>query len=484
MRIHISWFITLLLAFTLITGCESDSKTTTPNDNAPTVTSSNPTEGDEDININGNIIITFSAEMDPLTITDSTFTLKQGSSGSTNISGVVSLSDSGVITAFNPDSNLATNTEYIATVSIEAKDIAGNALAAEFTLSFTTGSTEDTVAPTVVSTTPEEGELDIAINRNIVITFNEAINPLSITDSTFMLKQGSSGSTNISGVVSLSDSGNIVTFEPDSNLTTSTAYKAIITTEVKDIANNELAAEFALNFTTGTTSALGPMPVELGTADTYVILAKTGISKTTTDGTAITGNIGISPAEATYITGFSLDLPAGSSYSTSIYVTEFVYAPGYANPTPSNLTTAISNMESAYTDAAGRLLPDKVDPGSAGEIGGLTTLSPGLYKFTTGVTISTDLTLTGGSDDVWIFQIPGNFTMASGVKITLAGGAVPKNIFWQVAGSTTIETTAVFNGIMLCKTEITMKTQAEADGRLLAQTAVVLDANAVTKPAK
>jgi hypothetical protein len=138
-------------------------------------------------------------------------------------------------------------------------------------------------------------------------------------------------------------------------------------------------------------------------------------------------------------------------------------------------------METAYTDAAGRVTTDFIDLG-AGEIGGL-TLAPGLYKWGTGVAISTDVTIDGGPNDVWIFQISGDVTQASGTQVILSGGALPKNIFWQTFGQTMIGTNAHFEGIVLCQTAIILETGASVNGRLLAQTAVTLDQNAVTQPA-
>ena len=127
--------------------------------------------------------------------------------------------------------------------------------------------------------------------------------------------------------------------------------------------------------------ASNPTPVNLGTAGNFVILAKTGISTTGT--THVTGDIGISPAAASFITGFSLILPTSSAFSTSTLVTGKVYAPGYADPTPANLTTAVLNMQTAYTDAAGRTLPDYTEL-YTGDVSGK-TLTPGLYKWGTGV---------------------------------------------------------------------------------------------------
>jgi hypothetical protein len=128
------------------------------------------------------------------------------------------------------------------------------------------------------------------------------------------------------------------------------------------------------------------------------------------------------------------------------------------------------------------VLPNYINLG-AGLIGGL-TLGPGLYKWTTRVLITTDVTLAGGPDDVWIFQISGNLTQADAARVILKGGARPKNIFWQTAGAVAIGTTAHFEGVLLAKTLIALKTGASANGRLLAQTAVTLQQNAVTRPGR
>jgi hypothetical protein len=216
--------------------------------------------------------------------------------------------------------------------------------------------------------------------------------------------------------------------------------------------------------------------VDLGEAGDFVILAKTGVSTTGT--TAIVGNIGVSPAAATYITGFGLILDATNQFSTSSLVTGNVYAADYSAPTPSDMTTAIADMQTAYTDAAGRTLPDYTELG-AGNIGGM-TLAPGLYKWGTGVTIPTDVTLSGNSTDVWIFQIAGTLTTSTGTQVILADGALPSNIFWQVAGQTTLGTYSTFKGTILDQTAIVENTGATLVGRALAQSAVTLDSNSVS----
>ena len=220
------------------------------------------------------------------------------------------------------------------------------------------------------------------------------------------------------------------------------------------------------------------LAVNLRTAGDYVILAESDIS--TVPPAVITGNLGISPMAATFITGFSLIADSTNVFSTSAQVTGKLYAADYAVPTPSKLTTAIGDMGLAFTDAAGRA-PDVTELGS-GSIGGM-TLAPGVYKWGTGLLIPTDLTLNGSATAVWIFQIAQNLTVSNGVTVHLTGGALAKNVFWQVAGSVDLGTTSHFEGIVLCQTMINLRTGASIAGRLMAQTAVNLDSSTVAQPA-
>ena len=234
----------------------------------------------------------------------------------------------------------------------------------------------------------------------------------------------------------------------------------------------------------------GPAPVNLGsvngtgtvTSPKFVILAKTAISTTGT--TAITGDLGVSPVAATYITGFGLAVDPTGCFSTSSLVTGKIFASDYTGggctTTAPLLTTAVLDMQTAYTNAAGRA-PDFTEIG-AGNIGGM-TLPAGTYKWGPGVLIPTNVTLSGGANDVWIFKIAGGITQASAAQVILSGGALPKNIFWQAADVVDIGTTAHMEGVILAQTQITLKTGATANSRLLAQSAVTLDASTVLQPA-
>jgi len=217
-------------------------------------------------------------------------------------------------------------------------------------------------------------------------------------------------------------------------------------------------------------------PVNLRRAASFAILSKAGISTIGT--TTIRGNIGASPITSTGITGFGLTMDSTNLFSTSSLVSGRVFAADYAARTHNYLTAAVGDMETAYTDAAGRTLPDFTELG-AGNIGGM-TLYAGLYKWGTGVLIpSNGVTLSGSGTDVWIFQIRQDLSVSNGAIVTLSGGARASRVFWQVAGQATLGTTCDVSGIILCQTNIVLNTGATLNGRALAQTAVTLDANAV-----
>jgi hypothetical protein len=435
-----------------------------PDITAPTA-KSDPINNSADVAINKLLVITFSEPIEQATINSSTFSLKQGS---TSVAGTVT--STATTATFTPTGSFAYNTKYDGTVTTGAKDLSGNALAANYTFSFTTTNAPDIIPPTVVSSTP--GNNAVIVPRNVVValTFSEPMAPLTITASTFTLNQGT---TLVPGTVSYS--GTIATFTPTALLAPNTIYTASVSTDAKDLAGNALVSVKTWSFTTsGTSSSLAV--VNLGTAANYVILAKTAINNNPTS--AITGDLGLSPAATSYITGFALTNATG--YATSSQVTGNIYAADMVTPTSENLTTAVENMLTAYTDAAGRPTPDFLEL-ATGNIGGK-TLTPGLYKWTSAVNLSSDVTISGGANDVWIFQISGNLSVSSAVKITLIGGAQAKNIFWQVAGDVTVGTTAHFEGIILSMTGITFQTGASLNGRALAQTAVILDSNSITKP--
>jgi len=300
------------------------------------------------------------------------------------------------------------------------------------------------------------------------------MNAATITTNSFTLRTGTPAMV-VPGTVFYGN--RTAVFTPQENLAANTTYTATVTTAARSAADVALASDRVWTFETGDGLAATPV-VNLGTAGNFVVLAQSAIS--TVPASVITGDVGISPAAATFITGFSLIADATDEFATSTQVTGRVYASDYAPPTPTNMTTAVADMGLAFTDAAGR--PADVTELGAGNIGGM-TLSPGVYSWGTGLLIPSDVTLTGTATDVWIFQVAQTLTVSNGTNITLAGGALPKNVFWQVTGAVSLGTTSHFEGVILSQTAITLGTGASINGRLLAQTAVSLDTSTVVAPA-
>jgi hypothetical protein len=205
----------------------------------------------------------------------------------------------------------------------------------------------------------------------------------------------------------------------------------------------------------------------------FVILAGSLISNVPTS--AVTGNIGLSPAARSFISGFGLTEVVGT-----IYAADDVAPAGV----PAMLTAAKWDLTTAYNDAAGRTATDIVP--LAGNIGGL-TLTPGLYKSTGSLQISSgDLTFDakGNADAVFIIQIASTLNTTSGRKVILSGSAKASNIFWQVGTSATLGTTSVFKGTIMADQSISLNTGAIVEGRLSARIgAVTLAGNTIVKPA-
>jgi hypothetical protein len=234
-----------------------------------------------------------------------------------------------------------------------------------------------------------------------------------------------------------------------------------------------------------------PDKVLIGTADEYAVLAKAGISSA--GGSAITGgDIGVSPIAATAMTGFSLSSPlgldgaSGKSFSTSLQLngsTGKAYAANYGGPAAVALTTAVSDMETAYTDAAGRSTTfQKLNLGQ-GLLGAplnndiTSVLTTGVYTFDNSVTVNADITFHGTANDVFIIQIAGDLLVEQDVSV--AGGALAENIFWQVSGEAVVKATKKMKGILLVKTAVTFETGSTLNGRVLTQTRCNLDATTI-----
>lgn len=439
-----------LLSVTFLAGCPGASSQPA---GAPTVISTIPMDGATDVAINTKIVASFSEEMDPTTLTAATFTVVQGD---TPVSGAVA--HAGANATFTPTNNLAMNSNFTAMVTTGATDLDGNALAADFVWDFTTGESSEMTAPMVVSTIPTDGATGVVIDQTISATFDEPMDPTTITTFTFLVT--GPGVTPVAGTVAFDVATDTASFTPTSNLETLTTFTAAVTTGAEDSAGNGLADDFVWTFTTGNQEA--EAPVFLNSANAFAVLG--GSTVTNSGPTILTGNLGVSPGSA--ITGF----PPGSVIGTT-------------HAADATAAQAKLDLTAAYLDLAARSNAPIV---IAGNLGGL-TLTPGLYKSTSSLEISSgDLTLDaqGDMDGVFVIQMASTLTTTPDRQIFLTGGAKAANVYWQVGSSATLGTDSVFKGNILALESISLGTGATIEGRALAQDgAITLLSNIVTIPA-
>jgi hypothetical protein len=397
------------------------------------------------------IAATFPQAMDPTTITAQTFTVAPG------VTGTITHDVTNKIFTFTPSADLALSTLYTATITTGAKDPFGNALASNFVWTFTTAASACVAPPppTVISVTPPNGALGVCPSTVITATFSEAMNPLTITTTTFTVAPG------VTGVVTLDGTGKIATFTPTAPLALSTTYTATITTGAQDPSGIALAANYVWSFATATLACQADVP--LGTVATFEIIA--GSTVTNTGPTIITGgDLGLSPGSA--VTGF----PPGT-----------LTPPAVMHVTDTTAAQAELDLTTAYLYAAGL-------PGGAvlpGDLSGL-TFTPGLYTNSSTVMLSAGnvtLDAQGNANAVFIFQVGSALTTLGSTQVVLAGGAQAKNIFWQVSSSATLGTNSIFEGTILSLQSITLDTGATLTGRALARNGgVTMDSNTITAP--
>jgi hypothetical protein len=428
----------------------------------PMVISTDPINKTTDVVLNKIVAVNFNMPMDQATINASTFTIKQGT---TIIGGNVSYS--GTTAYFKSSAALIANTQYTATITTEAKNIQGTALANNYVWTFTTGAT---TAPTVVLTDPLENATAIALNKTISATFSIAIDPQTINEKTFTVKNGT---TVLTGVVSYT--GTTATFDPSMDLLPGTTYTATIS-GAKNMAGVAIANDYVWNFSTS--SSLVGTTVNLGSAERFGILAGVGVSNNAGFSEIRNMDVGISPGVRSSVTGF----PPAIIVEGAIYASNDITPPGIS----AMLIKAKQDLTNAYLFAEGASTPAPATV--SGDQGGK-TLAPGIYKSTSTLLIqSGDLTLDaqGDANAVWIFQVASDFTTVGGAggNVILSGGAQAKNIFWQVGRSATIGNYTTFKGNILALTSITMNSHATAQGRMLARNGAIVmtHTNIISKP--
>lgn len=413
----------------------------------PAVLYTLPADMATNVPANTKISATFSESMDPQTLSDATFFLMEGSNA---VSGSIS-HPSGDTVVFTPNAALAFNTDYTATITTGAKDPSGNALAADVTWTFKTGATIDTLAPNVLSTNPNNQASNVPVNQSVNASFDEAIDPSTLTTSTFTLTGPGVNPNPIAGKVTYDAANKIASFKATNDLAPNTLYTATLTSGIKDLAGNALTQNTTWTFTTGSQQALQPMT--LGAAASFGTFG--GGAGMTSEGlfTVVNGDISTTGASTT-VTGFH--------DSTGDIYTETPLNKGQVNgriytapPTPGGAgvggnastfaiaTQGAADAQKAYDNLSPATLPGGTDPG-AGELGGL-TLPSGIYKAAGGTfqITGSDLTLDahGDTNAVWVFQSDASLTVgAPGAPRTvlLTNGAKAKNVFWRVGSAATI----------------------------------------------
>jgi hypothetical protein len=443
-----------ILFIALISGCASDDFNEIVGV-CPIITTTNPLDGASGVPLNQIVTATFNEEMNPETINATSFIL---TGGGAPVSGTVTLS--GAVASFAPSSLLIANTIYTARVTTLSKDLDGNALQADHIWTFTTG-----LLPVVVSTDPINNATGVALNKIITATFNMPMDPSSLTDLTYTVKQGA---TTILGTISYS--GSTVSFKPTSQLVGNKVYTCTITTGAKNVAGTALAADYVWNFTTGIPVIATPPPVSTSGLFFGVFGGNAGV---TNQGlfTVVNGQIGTTAA-STLVTGFKDGL-SGDVYTITPLnnglVTGGIYA---AAPAPGDATkaaTALAGLNAArdaYLSISPASMPGGIDPGD-GELGGL-TLAPSVYKSNSGTFKITegDLTLDaqGDANAVFVFQCAAALTVGDSApsNVKLINGALAKNVYWYV-GSTAVINYAgggVMSGNILANSGVTLSNPA------------------------
>jgi hypothetical protein len=396
------------------------------------------------VGTNREVAVVFSKPMDPLSINNGSFLV-------TGVTGAVTYDTTNRIAAFKPFADLAPNTMFSARITVGARDMSGTPLAVPFDFSFTTRASKDTSPPDIVAINVAADATNVPLDRKISVTFDEQMDSLTLNSKTFFV-------AGVAGAVTYDVVSETATFTPAANLAPNTAFTFTVTTGAKDMGGVPLAAPFLLTFTTGSGQGGGVAPVALCPyMGGFSVLA--GSAVTNTGSTVVSGDVGVSPGTA--VSGFPPGLASGAIHT----------ADGPA-------TQAQTALTAAYVDAAGRSGSTSV----AGDLVGQ-TLTAGIYKSTSSLAISGDVTLDahGNPDAVFIFQISSTLTTGSGSHVVLANGAKACNVFWQVGSSATLGTFSVFKGNILALTSITITTGVNLEGRALARNgAVTLDTDVIT----
>jgi len=469
---------------------------------APLVTIVTPASGALGVAPNTKAITAkFSKAMDAATLTGTSFTLACAGLPSVTVGAVTYLPTSNVATlpvlAALPVSSVCT-----ATVTAAAKDSTGISMVSDRVWQFTTGAATDITQPTVTLVNPVDVAIGVATNTAVKATFSEAMDPNTVKAANFTLFQGV---TPVAGTVSINPLNTIATFTPNASLTPNTSYTATIVsgaTGVTDQAGNLLSpANKVWSFTTAATAATQPLVV-LNMADPFGTFGGSAGMTNMGISTVVNGDIGTIATGTSSITGFHDALNIYTQTPSNIgNVTGKIYTctnsttgsnvAGPSAPDCAIATQARLDAETTYLALEARPVVG-ASPAPGANLAGV-TLQAGTYKAPGGSFMiqGGDLTLTGDANAVWVFQMASTLTVggpgaAAPQNIILAGGALAKNVFWQVGSAATINAGGggTMVGTIIAQEGVTFSTAGQVtpvtlNGRALSLSASVTMVNTV-----
>jgi len=378
------------------------------------------------------------------------------------------------------------STTCVAKVSTAAQDTAGIALATDYAWSFTTGTSADTTAPSITLTrSPAAGSTTVCLSKSVNVTFSEPMDPTTITATNFYVSGPAPGNVLVPGAITYDVLSNTATFAVTNppGFTATTLYTTTVTTGVRDLAGNSMAANDTATFTTNTLACTPVETVTLGTIATYGAFG--GGAGTTNSGinTVVNGDLG-STAACTLFTGFH---DASNVYTETTLNIGEVTGDIYCGPPAPGTTQKLAIATQAAADAliTYNALAAKTPTITlnTGELGGRTLLPDTYRPAASTLLLSTgNLTLNaaGDADAVWVFQIPTSLTIgevATPRSVLLINGAQAKNVYWQVGSAARIENSSAMVGTIIARAGVTISTAGQTIQTTLAGRAIGLDAS-------
>lgn len=428
-----------------------------PDATSPVVILTEPEDGETRVGLDVEVMAFFSEAMDPFSLDTSTFTLE--GPGGFDVSGRVLYDVVEQMALFTPDVELDSETEYTATLTRGALDVAGNPLVYDTIWQFETADRE---SPRVTEVDPADGDRDVYPGSSVYITFSEDINPLTVTDLSVEVR-GADGAL-IPGEVSYEVSSQMATFDPDSDWETGRTYTATVSADVLDLSGNPMETAFVWSFSTE-----NELAIDLGTLSTFVAVAGAGLTNSNSGGiTTLGGDVGLSP------TGSCLGDGVPCTATNPVILGTL-----YAADSVSALAKA--DLLAAYAEAMSYPAGTVVSDLSA------MTLAPGVYTSGSSLSMAVGGTVVldadGDANAVWIFQVGSSLTVGNDTEVQLIDGASASHVFWAVAASSTIGTNVRFQGTVLAGASSSMGVGSEVVGRLLCTDgAITLLSNTVTLP--